>query len=119
MKLTKAEAISNHRKLWHWIAKRTREVRRKVEKDEYFEFYNLEKISYYCYCCEYDLHCSSGYIRCSHCPIDWGFLRNCQNIGLTALPIKKSGVFYRGTEGRGDINADKYIQSAGSCRAVD
>ena len=82
--MTKAEAISNHRKLWHWIAKRTREVRRKVLKTEYFFFYILNKIDSNCYCCEYDnqFYVSGDYALCAHCPIDWGNAENrCEIVG--------------------------------------
>ena len=71
--LTKSEAISNHRKLYHWIATETRKQKRKVHKSEYFDFYNVPDTDIpqnYCYCCEYDEQQLSG--ACFHCPIDWG-----------------------------------------------
>lgn len=68
-KLTKSEAIANHRKMWRWIATQTRKQKRKVEKWEYFEHFKIpkEEIPYsLCYCCEYDV----GY--CQKCPVNWG-----------------------------------------------
>ena len=82
-KLTKADAIYHHRKMWHWIAKWTRKLKRKVYKWEYFDFYNLNKIYINCYCCEYDnqFYVSDDYAICAHCPIDWGNAENRCEIG--------------------------------------
>ena len=74
--MTKAEAISNHRKLWHWIAEETRKLKRKVKKSEYFKQNNIpnEPIpAYFCYCCEYAEQFRDD---CTYCSIDWGNTEN-------------------------------------------
>ena len=91
MKITKSEAIFNHRKMWHWIADETRSFKRKVEKWEYFFYYMIpdDDIPLQdCYCCEYDkqLHLdkrylNGGYSICTHCPIDWGWGAKCHDSG--------------------------------------
>ncbi len=67
MKLTKSEAIANHRKMWNWIAEETLKQKRKVEKSEYFKAHGITDIPLIeCYCCEYAKN------NCLNCPIDWG-----------------------------------------------
>lgn len=81
MKITKAEAILNHRKLWRWIAKQTRKLKRKVEQSEYFDHYNISyKYRPFCdsYACHYDTQFGDD---CTHCPINWGD-GTCGTIGL-------------------------------------
>ena len=68
MKLTKSEAIANHRKMWNWIAEETLKQKRKVEKSEYFKAHGITDIPpNECYCCEY-----SADKKCDDCLIDWG-----------------------------------------------
>ena len=68
MKLTKSEAIANHRKMWNWIADETLKRKCKVRKREYFETHGLTDVPRnVCYCCEYS--CDES---CSDCPIEWG-----------------------------------------------
>ena len=37
MKLTREQAIMEHRKMWNWIADETLRLKRRVPKDNYFE----------------------------------------------------------------------------------
>ena len=67
--MTKQEALENHRKLWNWIADKTMERKRRVEKFEYFEENGIDMILNGCYCCKYDSQFNN---LCDHCPIDWG-----------------------------------------------
>lgn len=49
----KEKSISNHRKMWNWIAEETLRLRRKVEKHEYFEHFKIpeeERPKNYLYC---------------------------------------------------------------------
>lgn len=76
-KLTKSEAIFNHRKMWHWMAAETRKQKRKVYKLEYLDFYNISdenKPFGSCYACQYDIQCDND---CTHCPINWGDGMGC------------------------------------------
>ncbi len=67
-RLTKSEAISNHRKMWNWIADETLKQKRKVDKIDYFERHRVEVPCNECYCCEYGY----GDDNCPDCPIEWG-----------------------------------------------
>ncbi len=69
MKLTKDEAIANHRKMWNWIAEETLKQKRKVKKLEYFKAHGITGLDIpfgECYCCEYTN------MRCPDCPVKWG-----------------------------------------------
>lgn len=68
MELTREEAISEHRKMWNWIADEIE----KEKRDQYIEGLKKEycdREGYYirsnCFCCEY-----TKYI-CDYCPIEW------------------------------------------------
>lgn len=82
MKLTKAEAIANHRKMWNWIADETLRRKKFVDKDDYFETLGITSIPRLkCYCCDYDYN-FINMSRCEHCPIDWNsgsFVLQCMN----------------------------------------
>lgn len=78
MELTKEEAISEHRKMWNWIADETENHKRKVLKIEYFYENNIKIIPLsHCYCCQYindtSEHCNNN------CIIDWGESNYCLN----------------------------------------
>lgn len=69
MGLTREEAVSEHRKMWNWIADKIEEEKR----DQYIEclkekYCNREGyfIENDCFCCGY-----TKYI-CDYCPIEWG-----------------------------------------------
>lgn len=79
--ITKAVAIFYHRKMYHRIAARTRQLRRKVKSSEYFNFYDIpdeNRPSRYCYACQYDMQIGND---CSHCPINWGNSMCCLDDG--------------------------------------
>lgn len=79
-KLTKAEAVANHRKMWNWIADETQRRGEKVKKIRYFKEMGIEDWPLYeCYCCEYasqQCDINSG-VLCEHCPIEWPNGRRC------------------------------------------
>ena len=83
--MTKAEAISNHRKMWRWIAKQTRELKRKVEQSEYFDHYNIsykDRPFFDSYVCQFDEQFVGV---CDFCPIDLGKGVDCQTDGSPFL----------------------------------
>lgn len=89
MKLTKKEAIENHRKMWNWIAVMLKSGRYKAFKytehgnkygatisylkRAYLSMIGLKgKIFCDCFCCEYDLYqYPKGNWNCSNCPLVW------------------------------------------------
>lgn len=84
MKLTREEAIENHRKMWNWIADETEKRKRKVEKIEYFDEHmlDLDFCFLHCYCCQYVYGDDGDYAvlftKCDLCPIEWGVkMKNC------------------------------------------
>ncbi|MCH5186818.1 MAG: hypothetical protein J1F63_00340 [Oscillospiraceae bacterium] len=76
-KMTKAEAIANHRKMWNWIADETEKRQRCVSKDEYFYTVDIANRPHQrCYCCEYSAQ--NGILPfpeydCGLCPVVWPF----------------------------------------------
>ena len=79
MKLSREEAIENHRKMWKWIAEETLKREKIVCKEEYLEeYFPNEDICYDCFCCEYGKQKTNSEenieenIRCKFCPLDWG-----------------------------------------------
>lgn len=84
MELTKEEAISEHRKMWDWIADETENKKRKIKKDEYF-YFNETKIDdipiNMCYCCEFSRK-NPGHCTCD-CIINWGEDKGCINSYFT------------------------------------
>ena len=82
MKLTKEQAIINHRKMWNWTADKTEERGKKVLEPEYFRKNQIaDSVENYCYCCEFakQFKCISGSIpwTCTLCPIDWDSKDSC------------------------------------------
>lgn len=74
MKLTKQEAIENHRKMWNWIADETLRRKHAVNKEEYFNHFNIESKDIprcECYCCEYVFN-RENHVTCNACPVVWG-----------------------------------------------
>lgn len=80
MKLTREEAIENHRKMWNWIADETEKRKRKVKKIEYFYEHMLDFCFVNCYCCQYVYGDDGDYAvlftKCDLCPIEWGVKTN-------------------------------------------
>ena len=68
MVLTKQEAITEHRKMWNWIADTIKEEKRIKDirglKRKYLEQKDLKIISS-CFCCEY------SNFECEFCPLEW------------------------------------------------
>ena len=67
-----------HKRLWNWIADKTLELKRKVQKWEYFMEMGIpvEEIpENECYACE---ECN---VRCSNCPINWSPFEDCISNG--------------------------------------
>jgi len=76
MKLTKQQAITEHRKMWRWIAEETEKRKQIVKKSEYLYIHGFnEFIACNCFCCEYEeQQCckqQSNFPNCHFCPIDW------------------------------------------------
>ena len=69
--LTKQRAIQKHRKMWNWIAKETKEKKKKVTKSDYFKHCYIPMLfrpKNECYLCNYVKQ------KCHICPLDWGGL---------------------------------------------
>lgn len=74
-KLTKEQAIKEHRKMWGWIAEETLKREKIVCKEEYLaKYFPDEDICCACFCCEYGKQKTNSEenIRCKFCPLDWG-----------------------------------------------
>ena len=87
MKLTREQAIAEHRKMWNWIADETERTRHVAEKHDYFIQNGIDGQLYTnseCFCCEYV--CQLGVARaCSLCPIDWGSDMGIKNNCINSL----------------------------------
>ena len=80
MYLTKREAITEHRKMWTWIADTAEREKRIVTKEDYFyqSHLNYEDLTAGCYCCEYAAkkhhqehkEVVNRFI-CVYCPLIW------------------------------------------------
>ena len=77
MEFTKEQAITEHRKMWNWIAdaiedkKETQEIHNLKKKycDTHFKY---ENITNYCFLCHYAQILNSPYRdKCFLCPLDW------------------------------------------------
>lgn len=73
MNLTRDQAISEHRKMWNWIADETENHKRKVLKIEYFLTMGINDIPFNeCYCCEFNEQNDSYDSYCgNNCIINW------------------------------------------------
>ena len=84
MKLTKAKAIQEHRKMWEWIADFIEVEEQKVHMDcfdivdikrKYIsEHFPSEIIINNCFLCNYDTTVANG--TCEYCPVDFSHI-NC------------------------------------------
>ena len=86
MKLTKSEAVREHRKMWNWIADETEKRKEKVEKEDYFievePYCSIrEEREELCWCCEYVSSIEDGWDECwacwACCPIVWPNRKHC------------------------------------------
>ena len=69
-KLTKQQAVEEHRKMWRWIAEETEKQKRIVYKWDYLKFYDeYIDLANECFCCEYTYQHHRA--ECEKCPIDW------------------------------------------------
>ena len=94
MKLTREQAIKEHRKMWHWLAEHPEKC-----KEDYFEVYH-EKFDYMindCFLCEYSRQ-NSGYYCGGDCLCDWGEANDCmgssQKLGLYELYCRLKNHLY-------------------------
>lgn len=80
MKLTKEQALEEHRKMWNWIADQYRKGEQAdihTLKFRYiFDNEEVDTVTNNCYCCEYSMR-KSGSDRphrdmCLNCPVSWG-----------------------------------------------
>ena len=94
MKLTREQAIKEHRKMWNWLAEHPEKW-----KDDYFEIYHEKfgHIFYDCFLCEYN-HQNSGYYCGEDCLCDWGEVNDCigssQKLGLYGLYCRLKNHLY-------------------------
>lgn len=68
MKLTKEQVISEHRKMWNWIADKIEEREKSQEIAELKAKYCEENgfiLRHNCFCCEY------AESNCNYCPVEW------------------------------------------------
>ena len=82
MKLTREEAIANHRKMWNWIADETERRQAIVSKSDYLHDTLWRDMENECFCCEYSFQ-KSGCESCKDCPLDWSSNQKsfmCENI---------------------------------------
>lgn len=121
-RITKEEAIRNHRAMWIWIAREIARRKRTVSIVRYKEKYITEvmglredDVYLECFCCEYAankrkfLEGSSGNM-CKYCPVEWqseasAFM--CEHKNETDFKARiKKGLWIRceimNTRGRGD-----------------
>lgn len=76
MRLTKKQAIEEHRKMWNWIAEQyhNRDVADvRTLKQEYVEANFPDRaIINDCFCCEYASQFTNEYEEiCKYCPLEW------------------------------------------------
>lgn len=80
--MTLGECISEHRKMWNWIADTTEKLERPVRKYEYFDFIGCPELKVpllSCFCCDYTQ--KAGKWCGGTCPLDWGNKENkCTNV---------------------------------------
>lgn len=84
MELTREQAITEHRKMWRWIAEQY-ENKQNMDyltpcqlKEKYLELKGYSKFSLICCCflCEYT-KVSEDDEKCDKCPLDWGLSQDC------------------------------------------
>lgn len=78
-RLTREQAIKNHRKMWQWIRAQTLRQKRCVNEQDYFTANNFSFESIplaKSYLCEYNRECNRGN-SCKNCPVLWNGLDCC------------------------------------------
>lgn len=82
IRITKEQAITEHRKMWNWIADETEKRQQIVNKTDYFEEHEnefskemLKTIDSHCncFCCLYNNTQSNSKDgkNCNNCPLEW------------------------------------------------
>ena len=92
MKLTREQAIKEHRKMWNWLAEHP-----DMDKDDYLELNSLKRPTNECFLCHYSYQ-NNGEHCGEDCIIDWGYTGGCiggsQNMGLYDLYLSlKAGLY--------------------------
>ena len=97
--MTKQEAITNHRKMWRWIADETERRGSVATPAHYFDTMGIpgeDRPYQLSYCCDYGLRSGGAWNCCASCPIEWpggasgSHLFNCGNGGLRSQFIDVS-----------------------------
>ena len=108
--ITREEAITNHRKMWRWIADETERRGVPVYKSVYFKEMGFRKEEIplsLCFCCDYgekefginvidlDIEERRKLSKCTYCPLQWNGEDNRHNIFCYNDPIcpSKKGLF--------------------------
>lgn len=82
MSLTKKQAITNHRKMWNWIADETERRKCCVNKWEYFYETGFPEVKIpfaNCFCCGYAISQpgeDEDVDYCMFCPVQWNTTHN-------------------------------------------
>lgn len=95
MKLTREQAIKEHRKMWNWLAEHPEK-----DKDDYLESNDFEYIKNECFLCHYNQQNEGKYCG-EECIIDWGDTGGC--IGIT-FNLGLYQIYYELTSLLCDIN---------------
>ena len=97
MKLTREQAIEEHRKMWNWIADETLKRRKCVYKRDYLETQNIKLFDLYvnCFLCHYARQFDDGYKDCSRCPLEWRKSGDTRYSGNEYCICDKDGMLYR------------------------
>lgn len=85
MKLTREQAIKEHRKMWNWLAEHP-----DMDKDDYLELNDFEYVENECFLCHYS-HQNDGEYCGEDCILDWGetnCMGNIPNLGLYQVYIE-------------------------------
>ncbi len=100
MNLTRAQAIEEHRKMWHWIAAKIAAEQKIFKPEDYLKkFYPNKHIYLNSFCCEYANPIVNE--NCNRCPINWKSTADRYMCG------NKDNI----TAGKGFL--DRWIKSAG------
>lgn len=80
MELTIEQAITEHRKMWNWIADKIIRLKKLIDvysyKKEYLYRKRLFDIDRYCFLCDYCRQNRKRFEVCEKCPLDWGDVSN-------------------------------------------
>lgn len=100
--ITKSRALRLHRRMWRWIGLMSFKKKRRIQKLEWFNRFNLKRIHNLCYCCEYTRQFNKeGEVDCRKCPIDWG-VQDC-----TSIEPKDLGLYFQWSEAQNYKEAGK------------